>query len=332
MIISEYEAFCRENGNFMQSEAWQKVKNNWKGRTVLEKDDSGKIIGEMLVLSREIPFLGISFLYVPRGPVCDFHDFNTLKKLYDKLLVIAKEEKAFALKIDPMIDQNDSLAIENLNALGLRYHPERVGYDTVQSRENDRLDLRGKTEADVFSSFASKWRYNIRISHKKGVECCFCGKEKLQDFYDMMKETGERADFYIRSFEYYERLLTAFSEKSGLCICYYKGEAIAGALWICYGGVMTYLYGCSRRDHNECKAAYLMQWEMIRLAISRGCEIYDFGGVPYWYDENHPNYGVYHFKRGFSGEVKTWAGEFDQILRPEIVFFLRPILKKKKCI
>ncbi len=330
-MISDYEAYCRENGNFMQSEAWREVKENWGSRTVLEKDDHGNVLGEMLVLSREIPLVG-SYLYVPRGPVCDFHDFHTLSRLYGRLSEIAKEKKAFAVKIDPMIDQNDAEAIENLNALGFTYHPERVGYDTVQSRENDRLDLAGKTEEEIFAAFQSKCRYNIRVACKKGVRCAFFGKEKLPDFYAMMKETGRRSNFYIRSYDYYERLLSAFPENAGLCISYCGDEAVSGALFVCYGGVMTYLYGCSRRDHNDCKAAYLMHWSMIRLAIERGCKTYDFGGVPYWYDENHPNNGVYRFKRGFSGEVTTWAGEFDQILRSRVVFFLRPLLRKKKCI
>lgn len=332
MMISEYEAYCRENGNFMQSEAWSRVKENWGSQTVIEKDENGKILGEMLVLSREIPLIGASYLYVPRGPVCDFHDYDTLSKLYEKLREIAKEKKAFALKLDPMIDQNDSKAIENLCALGFTYHPERVGYDTVQSRENDRLDLKGKTAQEVFSAFHKKCRYNIRLAKRKGVQCGFYGREKLDDFYRLMQETGERDNFEIRSLDYFDRLLSAFPEKAGLCLCYYEGKPISGALWICYGGEMTYLYGCSQREHRDCMPCYLMQWEMICHAIERGCSTYDFGGVPYWYDENHPNYGVYHFKRGFSGAVTTWAGEFDQILRPEIVFFLRPILKKKKCI
>ena len=62
MMISEYEAYCRENGNFMQSEAWSRVKENWGSQTVIEKDENGKILGEMLVLSREIPLIGASYL------------------------------------------------------------------------------------------------------------------------------------------------------------------------------------------------------------------------------------------------------------------------------
>ena len=58
---------------------------------------------------------------------------------------------------------------------------------------------------------------------------------------------------------------------------------------------------------------YLMQWEMIRWAVESGCHTYDFGGVPHWYDPDHPNNGVYRFKTGFNGRLEVYAGEFTQV-------------------
>ena len=58
---------------------------------------------------------------------------------------------------------------------------------------------------------------------------------------------------------------------------------------------------------------YLMQWEMIRWAVEAGCELYDFQGVPCWYDTSHPNYGVYRFKTGFCGRLAIYAGEFRMV-------------------
>ena len=58
---------------------------------------------------------------------------------------------------------------------------------------------------------------------------------------------------------------------------------------------------------------YLMQWEMIRWALQSGCEIYDFQGVPCWYDRDNPNYGVYRFKTGFNGRLAVYAGEFRMV-------------------
>ncbi len=47
--------------------------------------------------------------------------------------------------------------------------------------------------------------------------------------------------------------------------------------------------------------------------MESGCHTYDFGGVPHWYDPDHPNNGVYRFKTGFNGRLEVYAGEFTQV-------------------
>ena len=39
-------------------------------------------------------------------------------------------------------------------------------------------------------------------------------------------------------------------------------------------------------------------------------------GIPFYNDETNPNYGVYKFKKGFNGEVVTFAGEFYYVFKP----------------
>ncbi|MBQ1331490.1 MAG: peptidoglycan bridge formation glycyltransferase FemA/FemB family protein, partial [Lachnospiraceae bacterium] len=98
-----------------------------------------------------------------------------------------------------------------------------------------------------------------------------------------------------------------------------------------YADRLSYVYGCSSNDHRNCMPNYLMQWTMIRDACAKGLSVYDFQGVPYWYDVRHRNYGVYRFKSGFSGRVRTYAGEFDLYLRPVLssIFDVAWRLKKR---
>ena len=48
---------------------------------------------------------------------------------------------------------------------------------------------------------------------------------------------------------------------------------------------------------------------MIKLAISRGDDIYDLRGVSGVVDKNHPQYGLYRFKQGFGAEFTEFIGE-----------------------
>lgn len=322
MDMKEYEDFCSqsENGSFTQSKCWAEVKDNWLPEYIIAKDNKGSTVGTMLVLVKKIPFCNTAMLYAPRGPVCDFHDINALRLIFEQVLAVARKHRAYTLKIDPLIDENDTQAIENLRSLGFDYHGEKVGYDNIQCRENYRIELGKRTADEVYSSFKLKWRYNIRLAEKKGVECRFCGVEALDDFDTLMRQTAKRDGFDMRTKEYFEKILRAFNGSSGLCMCYHNGVALSGALYIDFADTVSYVYGCSSDIKRNLMPNYLMQWNMIKYAADKCRRIYDFCGVPYWYDETHRNYGVYRFKSGFCGEVKTWAGEFDYTFRKGVNF------------
>lgn len=332
MDMNEYERFCSENinGSFTQSSCWTRVKDNWKNEYIVAKDKNGNTVGTMLILVKKIPLLKTAMLYAPRGPVCDFHDRNALKLIFEQVKLIAKKHKAYTLKIDPLIDENDFEAIANLRSLGFIYHGEKVGYDNIQCRENYRIELNGRTAEEVFQSFKPKWRYNIRLAERKGVRCKFCGKEGLDDFERLMKQTSNRDGFDMRTKEYFARILDAFGDSAGLCMCCYDEVPLSGALYIDYADTVSYVYGCSSDNLRNLMPNYLMQWNMIRYAADRGRRVYDFCGVPYWYDETHRNYGVYRFKQGFNGEVKTWAGEFDYTFKSATNFCADLMMKARK--
>ena len=168
MDLNEYERYCSENinGSFTQSSCWTRVKDNWKNEYIIAKDKDGNKVGTMLILVKKIPFLKTSMLYAPRGPVCDFHDRNVLRLIFEQVKLIAKKHRAYTLKIDPLIDENDFQAIANLKELGFVYHGEKVGYENTQCRENYRIELKGRTAEEVFQSFKPKWRYNIRLAQR----------------------------------------------------------------------------------------------------------------------------------------------------------------------
>ena len=180
MDIKEYEEFCKNSkyGNFMQSADWAKVKKGWSPEYVAVRDENGKINGCTLVLVKKIPILNTAMLYAPRGFVCDTHDSKTVRKIFEQIKLIAEKYHAYTLKTDPLIDETDFISIKNLVDLGFVYHGEKQGYDNTQCRENYVLDIKDKACDEVFANFKSKWRYNIRLAMRKGVECKFCGEDE----------------------------------------------------------------------------------------------------------------------------------------------------------
>ena len=318
-FLAEYEEFVSHHplGGFMQSPQWARVKSDWGHEIVVSRSKEGKIVGSMMILTKKVPGLGVSLLYAPRGPVCDLHDRAVMEDLLAQTREVAKKYHGYRLTVDPYVLQDDQATIDALCSYGFSFTPGALDLRTIQTRHNYMLtDIAGKTEDEVFMSFSSKTRYNVRVALKHGVECRVCGPEAIDDFYPIMQVTGERDNFNTRPKSYFVKMLNELGEHCRMYLCYYQGKAISGAITTQYAGKTCYVYGASDNQFRNVMPNYLMQWEMIRWALEAGCDTYDFQGIPFYYDENSPYFGIYRFKRGFNGKVVSFAGDFDLIYRP----------------
>lgn len=336
----EFESFasCHKNGVFMQSLRWASVKENWDWDAIISRDAGGRIKGTCLVLIKKIPLLGCTFLYAPHGPICDYNDKETLSDLLEGAKTLAEKHKSYEFMWDPCFEERDTDITELMRSLGFKHTDNASEFSTIQARNNYMLrNIQGKTEDETMQSFKPDWRNRIRKASRKGVVCKACGKEALDDFYTMMIETGKRDGFSIRSKEYFAKMLDGLGENHcRLFMCYYEeyGQPpvpVSGAIATQYAGKTCYVYGASANHHRNTYPNYLMQWTMIKWAMSSDNFIYDFQGIPFYKDQNHPNYGVYKFKKGFNGEVVTYAGEFFYTFSPykkKLVSFAENIYRR----
>lgn len=308
----EYKKFLEnhERCNFQQSLEWAKVKDSWKNEVILAEDEQGNIIGSLSVLIRKIPIFG-NLMYSSRGPVCDIHDEKVLEQLTEGAKQLAKKYHAFVLKIEPDIKSDDQEFRKIVTKLGYRIKDDAKDFsEEIQPRYVFRLDIKGKTEDEIFAGFHQKTRYNIRLAIKKGVTVKEGTKEDLKDFHKIMVETGARDGFIIRPLEYFEKMYDALApEHMKVLMAYYEGKPISGVIPIMYGNKTWYLYGASSNKYRNVMPNYLLQWEMIKLAIARKNDIYDLRGVSGVVDESHPQYGLYRFKKGFGAEFTEFLGE-----------------------
>ncbi|PWM36926.1 MAG: peptidoglycan bridge formation glycyltransferase FemA/FemB family protein [Clostridiales bacterium] len=320
----EFEEFVSRHsqGGFTQSPRWRLVKNNWGWEGIVSRAPDGSVKGACGVLVQQIPALHTSFLYAPRGPVCDPHDTETLRDLKEGADALAGRYHAHTFKWDPDVFASDEGFLSAMRELGFSRLAGPTGFETIQCRFNYRLYLQGRSEEALFMNLTQKTRYNVRLARKKGVEIRVVEKEErpalMDDFMRIMRTTGERDGFSTRPKEYFERMLDALGENVRLYMAFYEGQPISGAITTNYAGKTCYVYGASDNVYRNVMPNYLIQWEMIRWAIETGCTVYDFQGVSGVLDEEDHLYGLYRFKRGFNGQLDELAGEFDYVYHPAV--------------
>ncbi len=317
----EQYASSHPDGNFLQASVWAKVKKDWDSVRVLSRDEKGRVRGSMLLLIRKVPHLPYYYLYAPRGPVCDTDNKEAFKDLIDAARQVAKERRGYIFRCDPGYRADDENYKNSARYAGLTLLPAGKNFDGVQPNFVFRLNIENKTEEEIFSAFHSKTRYNIRLAERKGVTVRLGTREDLPRFHEIMVETGERDHFGIRPLWYFEHMYDVMHpENLRLYVAELNGEIISGTIAIYYGDKVWYLYGASSNAHRNTMPNYLLQWRMIQWAVEKHCRIYDFRGVSGDLSEDNPLYGLYRFKKGFSGELVEFAGE------AEIVF--KPLVKK----
>ena len=317
--LSEYEAFVQSHpkGNFAQSFLWGKQKPMWRWQAVAVRGTDGKIKGTLALMTRPVPVIGRTLMYGCRGPVCDLDDRETLSQLIEGARALARENRAYVIKIDPDVPSSNTHFAGLLHELGFRGKEGGKNFEAIQPRYVFRLNVEGKTEDELLAGFHQKWRYNIRLAERRGVTVRICGKEMVPAFSELMLTTGVRDGFVTRKPAYFEAML---DNLGGHCRLYMAfdpaGTPIAGTLAIHYGDKVWYLYGASSNEHRNLMPNYLLQWRMIQWAVETGCRVYDFRGVSGDVSEDNPLYGLYRFKQGFGGDFTEFIGELDLVLSP----------------
>ncbi len=193
----------------------------------------------------------------------------------------------------------------------------------IQPPDTVLLDLQ-PDEASLLAAMKPKWRYNVRLAGKKGVEIDENRVDELPDsgaraierFYNLYLLTAQRDRIALHPRHYYLKLAELASVPGSgadlrIWIARHGGEDLAAIITLFMNGHAVYLYGASSDRQRNLMPAYALQWAAIRAAKARGCDDYDFYGIPPTDDPAHPMAGLYRFKTGFGGRVLHRAGSWD---------------------
>lgn len=292
-----------------------------------------------LILKKSILRRGFAarlcILYCPKGPNLDWNDAPLRRRVLDDLQRLARQQGAIFLKLDPDVvlgigvpGADDAVTEPGGEAVcaDLMQRGWRFSQDQIQFRNTVLLDV-SPPEEDILARMKQKTRYNVRLAAKKGVTVRVGDEKDFALLYRMYAETAARDGFIIREEHYYQTVWKTFSglkvgrleaEKvetiQPICqplIAEVEGEPVAAVFLFAFAGRAYYVYGMSREAHREKMPTYLLQWEAMKWAKARGCNIYDLWGAPDVFDESDSLWGVFRFKEGLGGYVSRTLGAWD---------------------
>lgn len=312
----------------LQSWEWGAVKaqTGWQANRRVLRDEDGKPQAALQFLTRQLlPLIPIRIGYIPKGPVVDWHNVRMVEAVLDQVERLARRNNCIFVKIDADVDEAGSDGTRLRNALrqrGWQFSREQIQFKNTASN-----DLR-QDEETLLEGMKSKWRYNIRLAERRGISVRLGGAADLPAFYALYQETGQRDGFLIRPFAYYqttwESYLAAQQEANNpaggaLLLAEHDEEEkpVAGIFVMRYGERAWYFYGASSERRRRDMPNYLLQWEAMRWARTRGCSVYDWWGAPTKIDDpNDPLQGVWQFKQGFGATFEAHIGAWDYATWP----------------
>ena len=297
-----------DGGHILHTKAWSEFKSAWDWEPHFFVDDEYGKDGAplaMVFFRRHIAGFG-DLWYAPKGP-----SVTSLPDLEAVLRDRAPFAGSFLVKVEPELLRDD-------------VGPEQLADTSLRPATAD-VQIYGATvvvdispaEDALLASFKSKTRYNIRLAAKKGVQVHHAKltPATLDVMYRLMVATGERAGFPLRQRAYFEDYWSAQAAagQGDVFFAMLGDEVLSGAFVQTLGHRAWYKDGGSTKRHSALMAPHLLQWEIMRWLKARGITSYDLVAVPRRdvLNEQHPLWGLYRFKSGFSEHITEYVGTLD---------------------
>jgi len=336
----QWDAFisASPSGHLLQSWGWGELKEsaNWYPlRLALWDTQRERIVAAAQVLRRTPAHLPLAFghlAYLPKGPVLEWSnpdDAHVVQTFFSQLHVHLRKQGALALQVElahEVDSQERNMLVRNLAAM----HFQQV--QVIQPGRTILLDITPGEET-LLANMKEKWRYNIRLARRKGVQVRLAETvEDVHNWYRLLQSTSIRDHFGIHALEYYLRAWQIFTQRNQarLFLADYNGQLLAGIFVGLMSKQAIYLYGASSNEQRQLMPNYLLQWEAIRWAKQAGAATYDFWGIPETDDQDEAMAGVYRFKSGWGGRIVRFPGNYEYMYRPLAMHLVRNVVLRPR--
>jgi len=312
VTASEWSVFLGrfEDATIYQTWSYGAVRWGEENLSHLVLRRGAEVAGVVQVRIVRAGFLNRGIAYIRWGPVCQLRgkdlDATTLRGMAEALKAEYAVKRRLFVRILPDAFEGSPRAAA-FRAAFSEY--ETAPAELPGADRTIVLNLAPALE-QLRKSLDQKWRNQLNRAEKNNLTLLEGrGSEHYGMFLKLYQDMWSRKKFDTTvDVEEFGRICDDLPEelKFKILICQDKGVAVSGIVCSVVGNMGIYLLGATSEAGLNSKGAYLLQWNMIRWLKENGFKYYDLGGID---PERNP--GVYHFKKGFSGEDVTRLAPFE---------------------
>ena len=295
-----------EDANIYQTWSYGAIRWGERNLSHLVLKQDGEVIGMAQLRIVGVPMLRCGIAYLRWGPLWMARGSEVDPSIVNGLAWALREEyvrrRGLFLRVLPNAFVG-SQRVQDLQSAFSGFRTVPTGLANVE--HTFLLDLSPSLET-LRKRLDQKWRNQLNRAERESLTLNMGeGLEEYDVFSDIYKDMWEQKRFNTSvDIQEFAGICRDLPEglRAKILICRHQGVPVSSMVCSAMGNTGIYLLGATNEIGRKTKAAYLLQWTMIKWLKENGFQYYDLGGID---PERNP--GVFHFKSGMSGQDVAYA-------------------------
>jgi serine/alanine adding enzyme len=152
-------------------------------------------------------------------------------------------------------------------------------------------------EKELWSSFTSKLRAQIKRPQREALDILSGGIEYLDDFYKVFSHNMRDLGTPVYSIFFFRKILSSYTKNTSIIVIRLDGRPVAACFLIGDRNVLEIPWASSLKEANHLSVNMLLYWEALRFAIRNEYSFFDFG-------RSTIDSGTFRFKKQWGAKPK----------------------------
>lgn len=220
--------------------------------------------------------------------------------------IVASNDQAFAALQSQAQQLARELGVDCLEMRNRRQqHPD---WAHKQLYVTFRKNLEGDHEKNM-AAIPRKQRAMVRAGIKAGLTSVV--DQSIDRFYEAYSESVRNLGTPVFPKRYFQVLKSVFGDDCEVLVIEHEGRLVAGVMSFYFKNEVLPYYGGGTDLARDLKGNDFMYWEVMRRAVDKGCEVFDYG-------RSKEGTGSYRFKKHWGFEPEPLFYEVDLVKARQI--------------